>query len=358
MHTLRFLRAAHNESVWLRRKKRNIYRKKMESVENMPELLFTANFRLNKNIFRQLCNDLRVHTSLRGSKEIPLAIKVLTALSFLATGSYQRIVGVSQQLTQRTTSRCIRQVVDALNHPTLMTKWIKFPQSIQERSSIKEQFQRKYHLPGVIGCIDCTHIAIVKPAEEEHTFYNRKGYHSLNVQMVCDHNLKIINVNAKFGGATHDSHIWSSSLLEPYMRRLHESGEHVWLLGDSGYPQRPWLMTPILNAPQGSREEVYTTRHVQARTCIERCFGLLKTRWRCLLRDRVLHYHPTVASKIILACCVLHNISLHANLPSPIVIPAAVHDNDDSSTQISNTTQDQNELIRGRAMLNYLISRL
>ena len=39
-------------------------------------------------------------------------------------------------------------------------------------------------MPGVIGCIDCTHIAIVKPDNDEHLFFNRKGYHSLNVQMV------------------------------------------------------------------------------------------------------------------------------------------------------------------------------
>lgn len=46
------------------------------------------------------------------------------------------------------------------------------------------RFQRRFGLPGVIGCIDCTHIAIVKPNQEEHLFYNRKGHHSLNVQIV------------------------------------------------------------------------------------------------------------------------------------------------------------------------------
>lgn len=46
------------------------------------------------------------------------------------------------------------------------------------------RFQMKFRLPGVIGCIDCTHVAIVKPSHEEHLFFNRKGYHSLNVQMV------------------------------------------------------------------------------------------------------------------------------------------------------------------------------
>lgn len=38
-------------------------------------------------------------------------------------------------------------------------------------------------------------------------------------------------MNAKFGGATHDAHIWSSSRAESYMRELHQNNEQVWLLG-------------------------------------------------------------------------------------------------------------------------------
>lgn len=43
--------------------------------------------------------------------------------------------------------------------------------------------------PGVVGCIDCTHIAIVPPNNQnveipEYIYVNRKGYHSLNVQLV------------------------------------------------------------------------------------------------------------------------------------------------------------------------------
>ncbi|KAJ8714889.1 hypothetical protein PYW08_004870 [Mythimna loreyi] len=209
--------------------------------------LFVQQFRLDKLTFVALCHELCQKTTLKGTREIPLKVKVLCALSFLATGSYQRIVGVTQNLAQRTASRCIRQVVNALNHHAIMAKWIVFPKTRHDRSFIKQEFQRRFGLPGVIGCIDCTHVALVKPNNEEHLFYNRKGYHSLNVQMICDSDLHIINVNAKFGGATHDSHIWASSIVEPYMRELHQNNEHVWLLGDSGYPQRPWLMTPILN---------------------------------------------------------------------------------------------------------------
>ncbi|RVE41357.1 hypothetical protein evm_013989 [Chilo suppressalis] len=326
----------------------------------MPELLLIQHFILNKITFRRLCDDLKGHARLSGSSEIPLEIKVLCTLSFIATGSYQRIVGVGQYLTQRTTRRCIREVINAFNHNWIINRWIVFPQTPHERSLIKEKFQRKHNLPGVIGCIDCTHIAITRPSEEEHIFFNRKGYHSLNVQMICDYDLKIINVNSKFGGATHESHIWSASHVETYMHGLHENGEHVWLLGDSGYPQRPWLMAPVLNAEPGSQEDSYTRRHVQARSRIEPCFGLLKARWRCMLRDRVLHYHPNMASKITNACCVLHNIALDARIPPPSDAPIGGLEagEEPSMLQSISTNHNENELIRGRAMGSCLISRM
>ncbi|CAB3222835.1 unnamed protein product [Arctia plantaginis] len=329
---------------------------------NLVLQLFLAPYKRNvkfvdKSTFEALCQEIRHKTLLKGTTEIPLKVKVLCALSFLATGSYQRIVGVTQHLAQRTASRCIRQVVDALNHPAVMAKWIEF----HHTHTSQQEFQRRFGLPGVIGCIDCTHVALVKPNVEEHLFYNRKGYHSLNVQMICDSNLRILNVNAKFGGATHDLHIWSSSRVESYMRELHQNNEQVWLLGDSGYPQRPWLMTPILNAVGGSREERYTQKHVQACNCIERSFGLLKARWRCLLRDRALHYHPHVASSITMACCVLHNIALQAGLPPPQPHPAA-HDNGDDITMQdptpAATVGNQSEVLQGRAMLTSLLNRL
>lgn len=118
-------------------------------------------------------------------------------------------------------------------------------------------------------------------------------------------------------------------------------------------------MTPILNAAPGSREEMYTTRHIQARNCIERCFGLLKARWRCLLKHRTLHYHPHVASKIVLACCVLHNIALQAHLPPPVDVVAEPHDGGDDEAPVGlSAASSQDELMNGRAILNCLINRL
>ncbi|XP_063538130.1 uncharacterized protein LOC134747435 [Cydia strobilella] len=198
--TLRLLRAAHNAEVSRRRRRRRENRVRLERVEKMPELLFIQQFRLSKSVFKQLCSDLRTQTTLRGTREIPLKIKVLCALSFYATGSDQRIVGLTQHLTQRTTSRCIRQVTNALNRESISDKWIVFPQTQHERTIIKQEFFNTFGMLGLLGCIDCTQIPILRPSQYEERYYCRKQYHSLNVQLICDADMQITSIDACYGG--------------------------------------------------------------------------------------------------------------------------------------------------------------
>jgi hypothetical protein len=47
------------------------------------------------------------------------------------------------------------------------------------------RFFEKYQIPGVVGCVDGTHVALVRPSRDEEQFFNRKHYHSRNVQIVC-----------------------------------------------------------------------------------------------------------------------------------------------------------------------------
>lgn len=83
--------------------------------------------------------------------------------------------------------------------------------------------------------------------------------------------------------------------------------------GDSGYPLQPWLMTPILH-PVTNNESRYNRAHVKGRNVIERCNVVLKSRFRCLSRFRIMNLGPTSASKIINACAILHNICVKNRL--------------------------------------------
>lgn len=126
--------------------------------------------------------------------------------------------------------------------------------------------------------------------------------------------MKIINVFANFGGASHDSYIWRRSAIKTFLENDLERLEQAWLIGDMGYPLSPILMTPFRDAIEGTPQARYNAAHMRARNVIERCIGLLKTRFRCILRERTARYNPGFVCEIIKACAVLHNICINENM--------------------------------------------
>ncbi len=63
----------------------------------------------------------------------------------------------------------------------------------------------------------------------------------------------ILDVVAQWPGCTNDARILNNSELA---RRFEEGRLRGILLGDSGYPLKTWLMTPI-GQPQNAAEEAY-----------------------------------------------------------------------------------------------------
>lgn len=106
-------------------------------------------------------------------------------------------------------------------------------------------------------------------------------------------------------------------------------------------------MTPILNSMPGSKESVYTKMHMSARNCVERCIGVLKARFRCLLVARTLHYDPQTASRIVNACCVLHNIAHGARLIQPIL--SVQEQQHEQQQQINRVHHEEATHARGQA---------
>ncbi|CAB3221877.1 unnamed protein product [Arctia plantaginis] len=300
-------------------------------------------------------------------------MKLLIALSFYATGSYQSLVGQSafHNVSQATVSRAVGQVTKALNDPTIYHKYVRFPLAQQDRNDIKAKFYHKFKIPGVLGCIDGTHVAILRPHVHEERYFNRKGYHSLNVMIVCDSDLQIMCVDASIPGAAHDSSVWQSNPLSQHLISLAgPGGDGSFLLGDSGYPLRKWMMTPILNTTEGTPQQYYYDLHVTARNTVERCIGVLKARFRCLLAARALHYAPNTAGQIVNACCVLHNIANRAKNPVLPLLPEEVVAENLRQYQVQEDLRAEAEtvvtiggrvnrdLLEGRAMQQALVNKL
>ncbi|XP_046407631.1 putative nuclease HARBI1 [Ischnura elegans] len=90
------------------------------------------------------------------------------------------------------------------------------------------------------------------------------------------------------------------------------------LLGDRGYPQLPYLYTPLAN-PVTAPERRYNAAHIVTRCMVERCFGIWKRRFACL--SMKLRTKLETSSKIILACAVLHNVARQRREDIPDMVP-------------------------------------
>ena len=116
------------------------------------------------------------------------------------------------------------------------------------------------------------------------------------------------------------------------------------MTGDSGYALRPWLMTPILH-PATEPDERYSRAQRKTRSVVERCIGVVKSRFRCIDRSGgVLQYTPERACKIITCAFILHHICI-------IYVPLANPEGDVPVPAPCNTgMQVRQDLIRRRFM--------
>ncbi|KAM7298096.1 hypothetical protein ISCGN_018723 [Ixodes scapularis] len=178
--------------------------------------------------------------------------------------------------------------------------------------------------PRVLGCIDGTQIAINVSKEDKPAYLNLKGYTFVNVQAICNPESIITELTVKSPGSTHDSYMWRNCDL--YDRFAAGTGPDGWLLGDDDYSVQPWLMTPI-RTPKDQPEESYNETLIKTRQVIERTFGILKTRFRCLDKSgawtSLVGYccRCRICCRIIVACVVLHNYCRrhHVSLDEPLV---------------------------------------
>lgn len=111
-----------------------------------------------------------------------------------------------------------------------------------------------------------------------------------------------------------------------YCRHSSYSSRH-WedkSLGDSSFFLHTWLLTP-LHIPETPAEYRYNRAHSATHSVIEKTLRTLCCRFRCLDGSKgALQYSPEKSSHIILACCVLHNISLEHGMDvwsSPVTGP-------------------------------------
>ena len=107
---------------------------------------------------------------------------------------------------------------------------IKFPYSAAGQFNIKAQFAVRGGFPNVFGVINFTHIVIEVPSHDGFVYASRKHFHSINVLIVCDAQMKLTNIVARWPGSIHVTYILSNSIVGNKLQAGTVS--NGWLLGE------------------------------------------------------------------------------------------------------------------------------
>jgi hypothetical protein len=287
-----------------------------DPMKEYSDAVFKSTYRLTKQSAEELAliigPMLPPPPERQGRRPIPVIMKLLITLQYLAGGNFQQTTALMHGYCQTSVSNAIAQVVRAI--ASLAPEYIKFPgpnERVKVATGFYEMITKRYPnakaFPRVIGCVDGTQIQMLaKGLNHRENFRNRKGVVSLNVQAICDHELNFTNLVCRWQGSAHDARVFKNcSLYGPF-----ERGEiDGWLLGDSGYFNAPYLLTPFLD-PRTPAQRAYQFAHVQTRNSIERAFGILKRRFQVIGPDGGmirLDINNGTSLAAITSCFVLHN---------------------------------------------------
>ena len=160
-------------------------------------------------------------------------------------GNPETIRSVSDRfnVTKSSVFRIVRRICHAIVN-NLAAQFISWP-SGERLKKVAEQFRRKKGLPNCIGSIEGTHIPIKAPYDNAEQYVNRKKFHSIQLQGLCDADRFFTDVYCAYPGSVHDARVLRNSPL--YQDAENSESflfpESTYITGDVAYPLKTWLVT-------------------------------------------------------------------------------------------------------------------
>lgn len=133
--------------------------------------------------------------------------------------------------------------------------------------------------------------------------------------MICNDRKEITFVQVGFPGSVHDSSRFRETAVYQNPENFFSADEYI--MADSAYPLKHWLITPYKGRAANDVENVlFNTMFSKFRIRVEHVMGLLKNRWtslrglRCSLSS-VDMLQPAI--EWIVSVMILHNVMINCN---------------------------------------------
>ena len=149
------------------------------------------------------------------------------------------------------------------------------------------------------------------------TYHNYKGFESVVLMALADSNYRFLWTQVGDVGSSSDGQIWNHCELHHALQNgvlgVPEAdplpGDDVntpyYVIGDEAFALRTWLMKPFPRRGLDNGQLIFSYRLSRARRVVENAFGILASRFRCILST--LQVNVDTAVLVVRTCVALHN---------------------------------------------------
>ncbi|XP_051134202.1 protein ALP1-like [Andrographis paniculata] len=287
---------------------------------------FKSTYRVSRKTFDYICLLVKdhmmakTHFTFTNGKPMSLNDQVALALTRLGSGNSLISIGDSFGAHHSTVSQVTWRFVEAIEENGL--RHLQWPSTDPEMAKIKHKFEKIRGLPNCCGVIDTTHITmqLTSSDPDADAWLDCKDNHSMILQAVVGPDLKFRSIVTGWPGKMNDASVLQSS---NFFKQC-QKGEKLnssktcfpddtateipeYIVGNSGFPLLPWLMTPYQKKDLSETESDFNKRLLATHAVARRALAMLKDVWKMIQRDM---WRPDKHKlpRFILACCILHNI--------------------------------------------------
>ncbi|XP_074326985.1 uncharacterized protein LOC141664927 [Apium graveolens] len=241
---------------------------------------FRRRYRMRTHVFNRIMTALCTQDSYWHQKEDAVGLlgllpqqKMTVALRMLAYGAAADQCAEICRMGESTTLECMKnfcQQVEGL----FGEEYLRAPTPADLRRLLARGEQRRF--PGMIGSIDCMHWEWKNcPSGWGGAYSGRKGRPTIILEVVASYDTWVCTL--------------SSVCLELKMILTYST------------------FVKTISNPATQSQKLFAKKHEAYRKEVERCFGILKSRWAILRHGARMHKRSTLRS-IMMTCIILHNM--------------------------------------------------
>jgi hypothetical protein len=339
----------------LRRPQFGQYERLMRELQREDVTAFRNFVRVPPALFRELLERVGPRIQKKDThwrKALPAALKIAVTLRYLATGNSYRSLQYGFRVAFNTISKFIPEVCEAII-AEYFDDMVSCPSTPEGWKEVAEGFASRWNLPHCIGALDGKHVAIRCPANTGSIYYNYKGYYSLVLMALVDSNCQFLYVDVGANGGGSDGgvfgrtdlrrHLDNETLGLPPPDPLPNDDQDFpyYIAGDEAFPLRSWLMKPIPKRNLSMKQRIFNYRLSRGRRIVENAFGLLASRFRCLLTT--MPQPPDTVISITMACVAMHNL-IRKRYPTPADIMLVDQENPETHAIIPGAWRDNAQM--------------